>query len=339
MAKAIKLTSGRWRCQVFDYKDDAGKIHRKSFTADTRREAERLAAMWQSDREETKKAGMTLEAAMVEYVNNKNSVLSPGTVKTYKGYIRNHFVDLKNKSVSDITAADVQKYINRISKTLSPKTVYNVHGFIFSVLREYNPSLVLNTSLPQKVNTGMDIPTKADVKKLLDESEKNDDKTLYLAILLASHLGLRRGEVCALDWSDLDLEKREASIDKAITITPDNTFTEKAPKSYSGYRKVPIPTAATEKLKQYQSTGKIIAINPAQLTNRWRRLKTRLNMEQYSYHNLRHYYASVMLDTGVPDKYAMEIMGHATNKMLRDVYQHVNDEKMKEIATKLDTYF
>ena len=57
------------------------------------------------------------------------------------------------------------------------------------------------------------------------------------------------------------------------------------------------------------------------------------------FHDLRQYAASVLLMLGTPDKYAMERMGHATNNMLKSVYQHTMAEKRNIVDTKLDNFF
>lgn len=57
------------------------------------------------------------------------------------------------------------------------------------------------------------------------------------------------------------------------------------------------------------------------------------------FHDLRHYYASLMLSLGVPDKYAMARMGHATPNMLKNVYQHIMDDKDKEVSLAINQYF
>ena len=55
--------------------------------------------------------------------------------------------------------------------------------------------------------------------------------------------------------------------------------------------------------------------------------------------DLRHYYASLMLSLGIPDKYAMTRMGHATPNMLRNVYQHLRDEKDREATAAINSHF
>ena len=65
----------------------------------------------------------------------------------------------------------------------------------------------------------------------------------------------------------------------------------------------------------------------------------RYGLPRYRFHDLRHVQASVMLALGVPDKYAMERMGHASTNMLKTVYQHTMKSKSEEVADIVDTFF
>lgn len=73
--------------------------------------------------------------------------------------------------------------------------------------------------------------------------------------------------------------------------------------------------------------------------NRLRRTCERLGLPHYRFHDLRHMNASVMLSLNVPDKYAMERMGHSTNNMLKTVYQHTMSEKSVQVANLVDSFF
>ena len=63
------------------------------------------------------------------------------------------------------------------------------------------------------------------------------------------------------------------------------------------------------------------------------------NIPHCRFHDLRHANASIMLMLGVPDKYAMERLGHATNSTLKNVYQHTMDAEKLDIASRINAYF
>ena len=162
---------------------------------------------------------------------------------------------------------------------------------------------------------------------------------LRAAIVLASSMGLRRGEICALTWADV--HDSTLRVSRAYAKDEYNALVLKAPKSAAGHRALAIPPAATAVLARPSSAAdqdRIVPLTPDALTRRFERLCDALQLH-YRFHSLRHYYASVMLSLGVPDKYAMARMGHATPTMLKQVYQHLMDDKAAAIDDQLSDYF
>ena len=161
-----------------------------------------------------------------------------------------------------------------------------------------------------------------------------------LIIQIAATLGLRRAEICALTWADVS--NGLLSVTKALAKNDDNQWVEKAPKSYAGKRSVPLPPALQSAILSsrpqiYRPDARIFPVTPDYITKHWCILCKQLGIS-CRFHDLRHYNASVMLSLGVPDKYAMQRMGHATTHMLKTTYQHIIHEKERETAAKIDAY-
>ena len=139
MAKAKKLPSGSWRCQVYDYTDAQGKRHYKSFTVDDpsaagRREAERLAATWAAQKTmESNPSTMTLKAAFSAYIEAREAILSPATIREYKRSAKTDLQELMPLKICDLTQETIQQAINHESLTHSPKSVRNMHGLLSAV--------------------------------------------------------------------------------------------------------------------------------------------------------------------------------------------------------------
>lgn len=341
MATAKKLPSGNWRVRVYLGKDITGKNIYKSFTASTKKEAEYQAAEFalHKNAKAASPHSMTLGEAMYAYCDLKEAVLSPSTMRGYKSLIKTHLLNLQKVQLDKLTRDMIQKEISRESIGRSPKTMRNVHGFLSAVLQEYYPELTLNTTLPKKEKKDIYIPTTEEVNRILQEVREKDTD-LYIAVLLAALLGLRRGEICALTWNDFDWEKKELRINKSMCINDRNDYVTKAPKTYSGYRTIPVPDAAFQALSAYkQENGNVVNIMPNVITIRFSRFLDRIGIPHFTFHSLRHYNASIMLALGIPDKYAMEFMGHATNNMLKNVYQHTMDFKRKEASETINDFF
>ncbi len=326
MAKAKKLPSGNWRVQVYD--KNTNKY--KSFTATTKKEAEYKAAEYSLHANSSKSyEDITLKEAYERYIKSKSAVLSPSTLKEYIRSSKHDFTHLMPMRLSKITPEHVQTAINEISASLSPKTVRNRHGLLHSVLKSYRPTLILNTRLPQKIKVEVTIPTTNEIQMLLD----NANDVIRVPILLASSGGLRRSEICALtpdDFNDFGV-----NVNKAIVIGNGGKKTLKQPKTNAGYRYVPLPPYVIAEARQWKGFG----ITPDALGSRFYDLVRSLPIPHFSFHKLRHYFASELHAQGIPDQYIAQIGGWETVATLQRIYQHTLRDKEPEMTVKIINIF
>lgn len=338
MAKAKKLPSGRWRIQVYDYTDENGKIYRKSFTAETKKEAEFLAADYKlKKREKNKPENMTVGEAMEKYIRSKENVLSPATIRGYWQIHRNTLQSIKNTKLCDLDQNAIQVSINHTAASYSPKSVANIHGLLSSTLNMFYPDFKLDTTLPQKVRPDIDIPDNNTIRRILEYIK---DTEIEVPVLLAACGGLRRSEIAALTYDDFNFDENTVTINKAIVKNAENQWCKKTTKTTSSKRTIELPKAVIEIIKDKKNTGKnLIELNPNVISSRFSKVLKDLGIHHFRFHDLRHYNASVMLALGVPDKYAMARMGHSTPNMLKKVYQHLMTEKEKEVNDNINNFF
>ena len=335
MPTARKLPSGSWRCLVYAGKDENGKRKYESFTADSKPKAEKLAADWQLSRS-ARPEDRTVREVIEAYIDHSAAVLSPATVLKYRSMLSVHYGPIADVSVRRLTSDQVQAYISQLSLARSPKTVSCVYSLLTAALAQAAPDLTLHVRLPRRVPHEIEIPSPEDVARMI-ESASDDFKPV---LIIASTMGLRRGEISALTWSDV----RDGLlwITKAYTLeSKSSNYILHAPKTNAGIRAVPIPPAAVPCLTQPDDAdpdARIIPFHPNIITKRFDRLMHRLNMP-YHFHSLRHYYDSVLLSLGVPDKYIMARMGHATTSMTKQVYQHIMKAKDAEITDSINQFF
>ena len=113
----------------------------------------------------------------------------------------------------------------------------------------------------------------------------------------------------------------------------------KGTKTYSGDRKIRMPEYIKSLIDaQPHTDDHVIHLSGQAMYKRFSRLCESAGLPHYRFHDLRHANASVMLALNVPDKYAMERMGHATNNMLKTTYQHTIKEKEAEYDQKTENY-
>lgn len=341
MATAKRLPSGNWRVRA-TFTDADGIKHTESFTERTARKAEAQAALWQAGMLERKenKPLQELGVAMAEYIETcRCAGLSPATIRSYLASSRHAFDMLKSRPINMITTRDIQLWINARSKTVSPKTVKNNLSFMLSVLKA-NEVYVKQEAikLPKRQHEEMEIPSDAQVTAILQDVYDDDD--MYIAVMLAALMGLRRSEICALKWSDISVHDGVAylEVSKALVLDENDMHVEKSPKTNAGRRILPIPSALYAELKSRRALRPtLVSITPNAITERYMRVVKRLGTP-LRFHNLRHYHASVMLREGVPEKYIVADMGHSSFDMVKRVYGHVMQEKRGQIATAMDMH-
>lgn len=334
MPKAKMLPSGSYRVQVYAGKDLNGKRKYESFTAPTKAKAEYLAAQWQL-RRSARPEDMTVSQAIKAYIESRSAVLSPATIQKYTNLYTNHYEPLRAVSLRQLTSAKIQAYINTVSKDKSPKTVSCIYGLLTATLAQYAPDFAVHVHLPRRVPHEITIPTTQEVQRMIDST----DDTFRPVLVIASSMGLRRGEISALTWADV--HDGSLRINKAYTKGMQGILYLHAPKTNAGVRRVEIPPAALPYLTRpagAQDEDRIIPLTPDAITRRFERLMASLDLS-YRFHSLRHYYDSVLLSLGVPDKYIMARMGHATTNMTKQVYQHVMQSKDDQVTAAINSFF
>lgn len=342
LAKAAKLSpkptltpAGKWRCQVLV----GGK--RQSFTDDTPEgaHAKAVAAKAGYLQKTNVPENMTLEQACERYIESNGPVLSPATIRGYNKIKRANLNELKDVRLSDLTQERVQRWVGNLSRDHAAKTVKNAHGFLTAVLGVYYPSLVLRTKLPQADAKEIVIPTEQELRLILEDCK---GKEIELPILFAVWMGLRESEVRGLKWTDIKdgrLHVCRATVDGETTDGTAIVATKKT-KTTAGDRWIKIPKYILDVLERTpRKTENIVNLSGAAIYMRFIRMCDRLGIPRYRFHDLRHTAASVAVLAGVPTKYSKERMGHATDNMLKTVYEHVMRGKEDGYAERIDEYF
>lgn len=323
---AKKLKSGRWNVQVMV----DGK--RMSITADTEKEAiaeaAQIKAKLKAKADKEQKSALTVGDAIDRYIESKDAVLSPATIAGYRRVRANALQDLMAVKLSLLTQEAIQRSINKMAREKSPKSVRNAHGLLSAALAVYRPEMVLRTTLPQKRRYEAAVPSGEDVAAIMSAAQGTRDE---LPILLAVWLGLRMSEILGLRGQDVDgevLHIRRALVDEG----------EKSTKTYSSQRDLPLPGYIAG-LIHAAPDDRVVPLTRRTLYCRFQAVCKRAGVQHYRFHDLRHINASVMLALGVPNRYAQERMGHATDNMLKTVYQHTMTKESLETAEKVDKYF
>ncbi len=163
-----------------------------------------------------------------------------------------------------------------------------------------------------------------------------------LGILISAVTGMRIGELCALKWSDIDLEKRIITVSKTmqrIKNTGGKTATKivvTPPKSKTSVREIPIPDVLFSYLVPmrkdddcYVLTGEKFFSEPRTMQYRFKAVLNKLCLPQVNFHALRHMFATKCVDIGVDVKTLSEILGHCSVEITLNRYVHSSMERKR----------
>lgn len=329
--KARKLPSGMYRVQVMV---DGVRI---SITDESPKVAEAKAAALKAQLMEASKSprSMTVGEAIDRYIESKDAVLSPSTIRGYKQIRNNALQEIMSVKLPDLTQERIQRAINKMARDKSPKSVRNAHGLLSAALAVYRPDFQIRTTMPQKEKKEIQIPTIEEIQ-IIAEAAKGT--SFELPFLLATWMGLRTSEIRGLTWDCIKGDTLH--IKQALVNSAEDGDVLKATKTYSGDRKIKIPQYIKALIDQKEKNGDyIVQCNRNTLYGQLSTVCKKCGLPHYRFHDLRHVQASVMLALGVPDKYAMERMGHASTNMLKNVYQHTMKSKSDEVADVVDNFF
>lgn len=333
--KKNQLPSGQFRVQVYDYTDDDGKKHYKSFTAASKKLAQLAAAEWKANKDKPAPVvnDLSINEAAKRYLEIKKGVLSPSTLRGYEGIIKNY---LSGKfgamRLPELDNTAIQIWVSDLATKVSPKTVRNAYGLLSVTLEMFAPDLRVKVTLPAKKKAELYCPSDDDVRKLLNHIKGTE---LEIAVLLAAFGPLRRGEICAL--TDNDVHGNTIDVSRSMVKGADHEWYVKQPKTYGSYRSVEFPDFVIDKIKNIK--GPLVKSNPDYITHRFGRVLKTIDIPHFRFHDLRHYSASIMHAIGVPDQYILQRGGWASDNVMKTVYRNVIDLESVKQNRKINEHF
>ena len=335
MATAKKTPSGKWRVQIFLGNNEDGKKTKKSITASTKREAERLAAeyIYQMEQAEAEKQITTVRQAVLNYIDIKRNVLSPTTIHGYETILNNRLQSVMEIDIYKLDSIAMQRAINEDAAVRSPKSIREARNLIVTALKMHGVKLDLNVTLPAKVPKMKDLPTAAQVIHMIRGTD------IELPCMLALWLSLRMSEVRGLQFGDYK--------DGVLTIRRSKLYiggedvVREVNKTYNSTRRLVVPEYLSKLIEAvpHESDEDFIVPVNYQIIRKHLRKLAKENGYTLTFHDLRHLNASIMLMLGVPDKYAMERGGWSTTDTLKAVYQHTFSDERKHVDELIDGFF
>lgn len=262
-----------------------------------------------------------------EYIANRSAVLSQASVRTYNNYTKMISDNFNAKRLFTLTQSDIQAEINLFNKTHSPKTTRSLHGFIYAVIKAKRPSMTINTTLPQMVRKKRYLPTEKDIKAILNYVKGTEDEYVFKLGIM----GLRRAEICALTLKDFT--DTGVYVDKCKVYNDNKEWEIKpTPKTDNSNRFVPLQP---DIIKNIRKQGYVFKESPKKLNEHLHKAQKELNIPQFRFHDLRHYFASYAHSIGIPDADILAIGGWKTEHVMKDIYRESMEKSRAESSKKL----
>ena len=341
MSKAKKQPSGNWRVQVYAGEKNGKKIQ-KSFTAPTKAEAEYMAALFRKElKTEKKKAKepMTVRRAVEKYVEI-SEVLSPTTLAGYRRVLRTSFPELMELHTDMLTDEIMQTHINMETRRpsrrggyISAKTIINDYGLIAAALKTVC-GLRFEVRLPKKQPKVKYYP-EPDI--VIDAVRGTN---VELPCMLALWLSFSMSEIRGLKFSDvkdgyITINRVKVDVD-GVSELKENA------KVSTRLRRHALPPYIAQLIEADPFSDDpdafIVRETSKTIRTRFQKLIKEAGLE-LTFHDLRHLNASVMLQLGIPEKYAMERGGWKTPSTMKSVYQHTFSSGRIEADKKVNEYF
>lgn len=172
--------------------------------------------------------------------------------------------------------------------------------------------------------------------------------------------GMRRGEMLALRWNDVDLERGTAFVRRTLNKIARYGVIENEAKTKASRRRIELSSVVVEALKRrrtQQEQIRLAAVDgwqdqdlvfcdekgcpfvPNTLLSRYRKLLKQIGLPRMRFHDLRHSAATILLAAGVHPKKVQELLGHSSIRITMDLYSHVVSSMQQDVADKMDDLF
>lgn len=365
---SLRLRSdGRWEGRMVIGYDDKGLPKTKNVLAKTKAECEKKLKALLSEKKESELQASQQNMTVAQwldfwYQTYKKPNLRPNTQMSYERRLYQHIIpNLGPIPLNKLTTGDIQQFYAALKQNgrllrqeqygdgLSDQTVRGIHTTFHAALDKAvsekiiprNPSVFCR--LPSAKAREMQVLAPEEIQRLLIQAKEDG---YFELLLLELSTGLRRGEICALQWDDLNFNTGELQVKQQVHRVKGNLVVSE-PKTKASNRSVILPAPVLTVLNDYKNEINSAWMFPSPLNNdsprdptairkRLTTILERADCKHIRFHDLRHTFATVSLEHGMNIKTLSTIIGHVSTATTLNVYAHVTDEMRKTAAAKID---
>ena len=299
----------------------------------------------------------TIREVAALWKSDKQQYVKQSTMSAYALILENHILPAFGEK-SHLAEDDVQAFaLQKLNDGLSQKTVKDIL-IVLKMIQKFG----VKAELLEFTDWSIKYPTEQKSKELEVLSISHQKKLMQyvtdnftfrnLGIYICLSTGMRIGEVCALQWSDVNIEKRIITVRK--TVQRIQCFGEKKrtkivvtePKSASSVREIPIPSRLIPMLmrckssqEKYVISGSMKPLEPRAMQYRFARILRNENLPSVHFHSLRHSFATNCIALGFDVKTLSEILGHSSVEITLNRYVHSSIERKRACMDLLSVGF
>jgi integrase len=288
--------------------------------------------------------------------------LSPRGFERYESIVRVHLTpSLGNTSLVKLRPEHLQKYYtDKLTSGLSARTVRYHHVVLHIALKTAVKWGLLSRNVADAVdpprirNTEINTWDEDDIIRFLNTAK---DTPYYALFHTALFTGMRRSELLALRWQDIDFIYGHISVSRSLHHLNDGSYVFTQPKSAKSQRIIALSPSAIIALKEHREKQKLEKIvqgislsdydlvfshpdgkplRPNTVSRAWATLAARAGLRVIRLHDARHSHASLMLKQGTHPKIVQERLGHSTISITLDTYSHVVPGLQEAAANRFD---
>ncbi len=287
--------------------------------------------------------------------------LSPKTVEGYEHVITKYLIPAFGMiMLSQLKPEHLQRYYAEKRKSgLSAQTVRHHHAILHKALKTamewelINRNAADSVSCPRAQPVEMQTWNEQEVNKFLEVAKGTP---YYALFYLALFTGMRRSELLALRWQDIDFIMSEVYVNRSLHVLKGGKVILRSPKTKMGKRAVALPPSAYLVLDEYRKTqeanfllvDKVLSetdyvfsnlgepLLPNTVSHAWGKTVTRAGIKYIRFHDARHTHASLMLKQGIHPKIVQERLGHSSISITLDTYSHVAPGLQEAAAKRFD---
>ncbi|MFW6020411.1 MAG: tyrosine-type recombinase/integrase [bacterium] len=375
MSHLRKLGDKKWKIVIDLGYDEEGKRIRKYKTVNLPKpEARDLMHELEKKYKEGQNIddNIKLSTHLKEWIDTHSSEISPTTEESYRNQINAYLIphlgdiklkDLNTKTIDDFYTKMLLEGKKKGEGGLSKRSVRYLHTILNKALKKAdswdrlkkNPAE--GTSPPKRQRNKNKKINPEHLIEIITLAEEEIYREIYE---FALRTGLRRGEILGLTWSDIFWERRLISVNKTLVrldhkgfVLKDLTKNDTAYTIPAGEKVIDLLEKRKEKQEKYKKQlkdnykddgfifcwedGSLIDVDT--VTHSFKRYAVKAGYEQYTFHDLRHGFATIQVLAGTHTKTLQRLLGHKTKQVTDDQYSHITAGPKTDAAEKIDEYF